>query len=218
MADIAALLDALHGMRWPARSAVRGGIPGAHGSRLRGNSVEFTEYRAYREGDDMRRIDWRLLARSDRAYSRLSNERAILPTTFVLDASASMAFPAPTLGKWRLASELAIGLAAVARSSADPVGLVIARTGQSTQRAPRARRGQIDELTRAIEVIEPGGDEALAPALVAAARTSGRIVVISDFLGDAADVIESAARAATSGREVHALHVVAAEEIDPSGA
>jgi uncharacterized protein (DUF58 family) len=146
---------------------------------------------------------------------RLSNERAILPTTIVLDASASMAFPAPALDKWRLATELAIGLAAVARSSADPVGLVIARDGQSTQRAPRARRGQIDELTRAIESVEPGGDEPLAPALSAAVRTSERIVVISDFLGDAADVIESAARASTSGREVHAVHVVAAEEIDP---
>jgi uncharacterized protein (DUF58 family) len=216
MADLAALLDALHGMRWPARSAVRGGIPGAHGSRLRGSSVEFTEYRPYRQGDDMRRIDWRLFARSDRAYVRLSNERAILPTMIVLDASASMAFPVPLLDKWRLASELAIGLAAIARSSADPVGLIIARDGQSTHLLPRARSGQIHELTRAVEGAEPGGAAPIAPALSAAARASGRIVVVSDFLGDAADMIDSAARAATNGREVHAVHVVAAEEIDPS--
>ena len=125
--DYAALLDSVRGIRWPARSAVRGGIPGAHTSRMRGSSAEFTEYRPYRQGDDLRRIDWKLFARSDRAYIRLSNDRAILPTTIVLDASASMAFPLPSLGKWSLAAQAAIGLAAVARNSADPVGLVIAR-------------------------------------------------------------------------------------------
>src|SRR3954465_10148422 len=118
--DYAALLDSVRGIRWPARSSVRGGIPGAHTSRMRGTSAEFTEYRPYRQGDDLRRIDWKLFGRSDRAYIRLSNDRAILPTTIVLDATASMAFPVETLGKWRLASQLAVGLAAVARTSADP--------------------------------------------------------------------------------------------------
>ena len=126
-----------------------------------------------------------------------------------------MAFPLETLGKWRLASELAVGLAAVARSSADPVGLVISRDGQSVQLPPRARPGLIHELIRALAAIEPGGGEPLSPALSAAARVSGRVVVISDFLGDLDDVVGNAARAAASGREVHAVHIVAAEEIDP---
>src|SRR5918995_1856987 len=109
--DYAAILDSVRGIRWPARSAVRGGIPGAHTSRMRGSSAEFTEYRPYRQGDDLRRIDWKLFARTDRAYIRLSNDRAILPTTVVLDASASMAFPVESLAKWNLAAQLAIGLA-----------------------------------------------------------------------------------------------------------
>nr|MDQ3081568.1 DUF58 domain-containing protein [Gemmatimonadota bacterium] len=75
--EFANLLDTVRGIRWPARSAVRGGIPGAHNSRLRGTSAEFTEYRPYRQGDDLGRIDWKLFARSDRAYIRLSNDRAI---------------------------------------------------------------------------------------------------------------------------------------------
>src|SRR5215210_8067868 len=153
--EYATLLDAVRGIRWPARSAVRGGIPGAHTSRLRGISAEFTEYRPYRQGDDLGRIDWRLFARSDRAFIRLSNDRAILPTTIVLDASASMAFPSATPGKWRLASELAIGLAAVARSSGDPVGLIVARGEQSIHLPPRSRPGLVHELIRAIEVTEP---------------------------------------------------------------
>src|SRR5688500_19176817 len=170
--DFAALLDTVRGIRWPARRAVRGGIPGAHTSRMRGISAEFTEYRPYRQGDDLGRIDWKLFARSDRAYIRLSNDRAILPTTIVLDASASMAFPVGSMGKWKLASELAIGLAAVARSSADPVGLVISREGRSVQLPPRARQGAIHEMIHAISGMEPGGGEPVSPAFTAATRNS----------------------------------------------
>jgi uncharacterized protein (DUF58 family) len=213
--DFAALLDSVRAIRWPARFAVRGGIPGAHTSRLRGISAEFTEYRPYRQGDDLGRIDWRLFARSNRAYIRLSNDRAILPTMIVLDASASMAFPVETFGKWQIAAQLAVGLAAVARSSADPVGLVIARDEKPVQLQPRTRQGVIHEMIRAIEDADPAGAQPVSPALTAATRVAGRIVIISDFLGDADDLLGNAARAVVAGKEVHAIHVVAPEEIDP---
>src|SRR5437763_14589203 len=108
-----ALLDAVRGVHWPARHAASGAIAGVHQSRQRGTSAEFTEYRLYRQGDDPRRIDWRLLARSDRAYIRLATDRAILPTTIVLDASVSMAFPIATREKWHRSAAIAIGTAAV---------------------------------------------------------------------------------------------------------
>ena len=213
--DFAALLDSVRGIRWPARSAVRGGIPGAHTSRMRGSSAEFTEYRPYRQGDDLRRIDWKLFARSDRAYIRLSNDRAILPTTVVLDASASMGFPVDTLGKWNLAAQLAVGLSAVARNSADPVGMVIAREGEMIQLPPRTRQSVIYEMVRAVSDLVPRGSPPLTSALDAAVRMSGRIVVISDFLGDADDLLASVSRAVVAGKEMHALHIIAPEEIDP---
>jgi uncharacterized protein (DUF58 family) len=214
--DFAALLDSVRGIRWPARAAVRGGIPGAHTSRMRGTSAEFTEYRPYRQGDDLRRIDWKLFGRSDRAYIRLSNDRAILPTTVVLDASASMDFPVETKGKWNFATQLAIGLAAVARSSADPVGLIIAQKEKTVQLPPRTRQGVIHEMLRAVGEATPQGDEKLSTALTAAMRVSGRIVLITDFLGDADDMLSTAARAIVGGKEIHAIHVIAPEEIDPS--
>lgn len=214
--DYASLLDSVRGIRWPARAAVRGGIPGAHTSRLRGSSAEFTEYRPYRQGDDLRRIDWKLFARSNRAYIRLSNDRAILPTTVLLDATASMAFPVATLAKWHLAGQLAIGLAEVARRSADPVGLVIVRNGENLQLPPRTRQSVIHEMVRAVTETLPSGDSPMTPAFDAASRVSGRIVVVSDLLGDAADLLANASRAVASGREIHAIHVIAPEEIDPS--
>ena len=214
--EYAHLLDAVRGIRWPARSAVRGGIPGAHTSRLRGISAEFTEYRPYRQGDDPRRIDWKLFARSDRAYIRLSNDRAILPTMIVLDASASMAFPVATNAKWKLASQLGVGLGAVARNSGDPVGLVIAGGDEPLMLSPRMRRSVTQEIVHAVATTRPHGNTPLASSVSIAAQSGGRIVIVTDFLGDAADVLATASNWVAAGREIHAIHVVAAEEIDPS--
>jgi uncharacterized protein (DUF58 family) len=212
--EYAVLLDAVRGIRWPARSAVRGGIPGAHSSRLRGISAEFTEYRPYRQGDDTRRIDWKLFARSDRAYIRLSNDRAILPTMIVLDASASMAFPTATNAKWMLAAQLGVALGAVARNSGDPVGLVVAGE-EPLFLAPRMRRSVTHDVIRAVSATRPDGNAPLAPSVSIAAQSGGRLVIITDFLGDAAELLTVASRLVAAGREVHAVHVMAREEIDP---
>ena len=207
-----ALLDAVRGVRWPAARRVMGATLGAHPSQLRGNSSEFSEFRPYRQGDDPRRVDWRLLARSDRAYVRLTTDRATLRTSMIVDASASMAFPQPRLDKWRLACDVAVGLAAVAHAEADPVGLAIAGDGQAVL-APRARRSVLLEMMRALDATTPGGSVALAP-FVASARAT-RIVVITDLLGDA-DALLAAARLRVAARgEVIVVHIVAAEELNP---
>ena len=213
--EYAALLDAVRGIRWPARAVVRGGIPGAHTSRLWGSSAEFTEYRPYRQGDDLRRIDWKLFARSDRAYIRLSNDRSILPTMIVLDASASMAFPVATNGKWRLAAQLGVGLAAVARNSGDPVGLAIAGGDSAQMLSPRMRRSVLHEIIRAVSATRPRGAEPLAPSISIASQSAGRMVIVTDLLGDAAEILSVAGRLVAAGREVHVVHVIAPEEIDP---
>jgi uncharacterized protein (DUF58 family) len=211
----ASLLDAVRGIRWPARAVVRGGMAGAHNSRLRGISAEFTEYRPYRQGDDTRRVDWKLFARSNRAYIRLSNERAILPTMIVVDATASMAFPTTADGKWRFAAQLAVGLAAVARNSGDPVGLVIARAEDPVLLPPRTRRGVLNEIMRAVGSTRPDGNAPLAPLVSAAAQTGSRLVILSDLLGDADEVLTVAGRWMAAGHEVLAIHVIAHEELDP---
>ena len=209
-----ALLDAVRGVHWPARHAVASPMPGAHHSKLRGTSAEFTEYRLYRQGDDPRRLDWRLLARSDRAYIRLATDRAVLPTTIVVDASASMAFPAVTLAKWQHAQEIAIGLAAVAHADGDPVGLVVgAGRGAPLIVAPRTRRGVVAELARALETVTPGDSAPLGP-VVGAIRTP-RLAIITDLLGDADELLSVARVHVVAHGEVHLVHVVADEEIEP---
>ena len=207
-----ALLDAVRGVRWPAARRVAGASLGAHPSTLRGNSSEFSEFRPYRQGDDPRRVDWRLLARSDRAYVRLTTDRATFRTSVIVDGSASRAFPLPALDKWRLARELAVGLSAVAHAEGDPIGLAIAGKVR-TLLAPRAKQSVLLEMMRALDATTPADATAIAP-LVASIRAS-RIVVITDLLGDASELLAAAALRVAAKSEVILVHVIADEELDP---
>ena len=212
------LLDAVRPLRWPARRTVSSGPTGAHHSRARGSSAEFTEYRPYRQGDDPRRVDWKLMARSDRAYIRLSTDRAILTTMLIVDASASMAFPAGSLAKWAQVRRLAVALAAVAHADGDPVGLSLAAGEGGRQLAPRTRRGVIAELARTMDDSAPAGAPPLAPSLAALAHRGGgpvRACVVTDLLGDADALLGAARRHTAAGGEVHLVHLVAREELDP---
>jgi uncharacterized protein (DUF58 family) len=173
---------------------------------------EFAEYRPYRQGDDPRRIDWKLLGRSDRAFIRLAPDHAVLGTTFIVDASASMAFPSVDDGKWAVAKRLAVALAAIAHSGADPVGLVVASGGGTRRLEARTRRGVLSEIARTLDDTVPQGSAPLAPLVAGAAA---RCVVITDCLGDVDDVRAALARHRARGGESHLLHVVARGELEP---
>ena len=215
------LLDALRGVRWPARRAVGAALPGAHRSRQRGTSGEFTEYRLYRQGDDPKQLDWKLLGRSDRAFVRLTDDRALIPTWFVVDGSSSMNFPdagaaSPSSipNKWQLAKSIAVGLGMVANASSDPVGLIVTGDSGTTRLAARTRRGTIGEIARAMDGVRCGGSLALAPWLTMTPQMA-RVVVISDMLGDLDALIRTAAQRTVAGGIVECVHVVATQEVTP---
>ncbi len=214
LAEYADVLDAVRGIGWPALHRVRSMAPGPHPSTARGASAEFIEYRPYRQGDDPRRIDWKLLARTDRVYTRLSQVQTTLPTLVVVDGSGSMAFPEETLGKWVFARRLAVALAAVARHRGDPVGLALAHPGGARMIPPQTRRTVLEEMMRTLAG-SPGGDPPLAPVVEEALRLAGRVVVISDFLGDTEALVAAARTAAARRREVYAVHVVDPSEVAP---
>ncbi len=216
------LLDALRGVKWPTRERVRAGLPGAHRAAQRGTSGEFTEFRAYRQGDDPRRIDWRLLARSDRAFVRITDERAWWPTWLLVDASASMAFPAPdaqaatgVLDKWTMARALGVGLAAAAHATGDPVGLLVATRPDARRLPPRTRRGTVQAIASALDAVIPEGDTSLVP-LLARVPAGVRVVLCTDALGDTDALLAATARAGAAGTDVTLVHVVHPLELTPA--
>jgi uncharacterized protein (DUF58 family) len=213
-AAYAAVLDQVRGITWSARRRTRSAMAGPHPSRILGTSAEFVEYRQYRQGDDPKRIDWKLLARTDRVYIRLSQERTLLPTAIVVDASGSLAFPTHSLAKWGLARHLAVALAAVARHSGDPVGLVVAHESGQRAVAPSARRSVLEEMMRALDVA-PVGQPALVPAVTEALRRGARVVLISDFLDETEALLAAGRTFAAAGGELYALHIVDQGELNP---
>ena len=211
------LLDALVGVSWPARRPIGAGVAGAHPSRLRGMTAEFTEYRPYRQGDDFRRLDWKLLARTDRAYLRITDDHATRTTLLLLDASASLGFPADTRAKWVQACRLVVGLAAVARGDGDPVGLIIPRESGPVRITPQSRRGVIAEIVRATGPVFPDGSAAMVPWLTGT-RPGSRVVIISDFLTEESGLLARARQLIVEGVEVFAAHIVSDQELDPPSA
>jgi uncharacterized protein (DUF58 family) len=211
-----ALLDALRGVRWPARRNVAAGAPGAHRSSQRGTAGEFTEYRLYRQGDDPRALDWKLLARSDRAFVRLTDDRAVLPTWLLVDASASMAFPSADAAdsKWAIARAFTVGLAAIAHGGGDPVGMLVATASGDQAMPARTRRGTVTAIAGLLDAVRCEGRVALAP-LLARVPSTARIVIVSDALGDDEAQRQMAAPLIAGGASLLYVHVVAAGEVDP---
>src|SRR3954451_11259540 len=95
-----------------ARRLVEGAISGMHRSPFHGFNIEFAEYREYTPGDDLRRLDWRAFARSDRHYIKQYEEESNVRVTFVVDASASMTYRgSATLSKFDYGATMVVSLA-----------------------------------------------------------------------------------------------------------
>jgi uncharacterized protein (DUF58 family) len=208
------LLDALSGLTWPSATRARAGDPGAHRSTRLGRSPEFTEYRSYRPGDDLRRLDWKLFARTDRPFLRIADDHAALRTTIVVDASASMRFPLAGYGKWEHACAIALGLTSIATGEGDAVGVLVAAEKGDLVIPPRRRRDVLHDVAELFATIRPAGAVSVADTLNRAAAQP-RLVVISDFLGDAERALPALRVAAAAGSEIFAVHVVAGAEMDP---
>ena len=108
-----------------ARHVVEGTISGLHRSPFHGFNVEFAEYREYSPGDDLRRLDWRVLGRTDRFYVKQYEEESNLRATLVLDCSASMRYGSGPLNKFEYAATAAASLATLLVEQQDPVGLAL---------------------------------------------------------------------------------------------
>ena len=101
------LVEQLHSLKLIAKSIVQGGSAGWRRSPVKGPSVEFRQHRIYAPGDEPRRVDWRILARTDRPYVKEYDEETNLRCLIILDASGSMAYRGKTMSKFDFAARFA---------------------------------------------------------------------------------------------------------------
>lgn len=209
------LLDAVRTLAWPARRRVAGTRTGSHPSRLRGRAPELSEYRLYRQGDDPRDLDWKLLARSDRPFVRLADDRAIHETWILLDSTASMAFPDKSSNKWNAACALVVALAAVAQRAGDPVALLVPRADGGVRIDPTTRRDLPQQIAANLASIKPQGEFPLAGAATVV-PVRARLVIISDLLGDEEALRAHSGVQTSAGGEVVTAHIVSTSELELS--
>jgi uncharacterized protein (DUF58 family) len=136
------LLERLKGIELKSRFLVRGLYSSRHRTRDVGSSTEFIEHREYRWGDEIRTIDWRVLARTDRLYVKVHEMEANMRVHVVLDTSASMRVPPPPglPSKLELAGVIAATIAVMAEGQQDSVGLLC--IGNRVEEAIPARQGK----------------------------------------------------------------------------
>jgi uncharacterized protein (DUF58 family) len=119
-----ALLARISDLELLARTVVDGFMAGVHRSARKGSSLDFAEHRAYQPGDDLRRVDWRLFARTDRYYVKQYEADTNVSVWFALDTSASMDFTTHAVTKFDYARFLVASLAWLSKGQGDRVGLV----------------------------------------------------------------------------------------------
>jgi uncharacterized protein (DUF58 family) len=215
-ADVVAAIDDLE---LAARIVVEGLRTGGHRSPFHGYSTEFKQHRPYRAGDDLKYLDWKLYARSDRLYTRQYLETTNLSMMIVLDTSASMGFPETGISKLRYGAVTAAALAYLATEQGNAVGLM-SMTGDKLSYVPsRGGRVHLRSLLARVDGLTAGGAWDPPRAISRGAQLlqrRGLVVVISDFY-DAEEATRREMRHVVQrGHDVVMLQLISRGEMDLS--
>ena len=209
------VLGRIHNLELLARTVVDGFISGLHRAPFLGLSVDFAEHRQYMPGDDIRRIDWRLYARSDRFYLRHFEADSNSNFVVILDSSRSMSFQHDGISKLDYGRYLAACLSYFSRQQRDRVGLVTI-AGKIVDYVPPAA-GHLDIVLHTIDRLKAGGAGTLAEPLHQLTGLLGRrgiMVVISDFYEEPEAVVDAVKDLRYAGNDVIVFHLLDPAELD----
>lgn len=221
------LLASVVALEWRARRVMEGFLGGRHRSPFLGLATEFREYRPYQPGDDIRHVDWRLYARSDRLALRRYEHETNLRAYLLVDSSASMAYRGTraATSKLELACTLALALGFLLLRQQDAVGLLAldppgpAPHAPPTLRylGPAAHAHQRGALLRTLQGLPMGGDDRLGALLEHACRLARRrslVVLLSDLLMPSEALRHTLSRLRFAGHEIACLQVLDPDELD----
>lgn len=199
-----------------ARRIVEGASVGENRSPYHGFSVEFSQHRQYAPGDDLRHIDWKVLARTDRFFVKRYQQETNCGVQILIDASASMAYGEGDENKLEYARRLAACVAYVSLMQRDSVRLHAFDEKLATPLPRRSSLAGIHDLLLMLAGLEARGGTQLPAALAKVVATTSRrgiVVIISDLLDDEEQIIAGLRRATVSGQEVVVFHVMHHDEL-----
>jgi len=208
----------LAGLSIGSRFPIEGTMLGSHRSHLKGVSLEFSDYRAYVPGDDLRQLDWRVFARNERLYVRQYEQECNLRVYLMVDASGSMAYSyAGRPSKFAFGAKLAAAVAYITISQQDNAGLTLFDSAVRSQLPPRGGAEHLRILANRLYEYEPAKETNIAQTLHAMAenvRRRGLVVIVSDLFDDLERVRPALAHFRRRRHDVILYHVMDKAEID----
>ncbi|GMV83807.1 MAG: hypothetical protein AMXMBFR7_49910 [Planctomycetota bacterium] len=213
-------LGRIKSMQMLAKAVVEGFILGLHRSPYRGFSVEFAEYRQYVPGDDVKHVDWKVYAKSDRYYIKQFEEETNLACQILVDCSPSMAYRGTHGGfsKLEYACRLAACLSYFMIGQRDATGLLVFDDEIRQMLPARGSPAHRQLLLTTLDQVEAGkGDTDIATPMHRLAESlsrRGMVILISDLLDDPIRVMSALQHFRFLGNEVIVFHVLDRDEIE----
>jgi uncharacterized protein (DUF58 family) len=198
-----------------ARSVVDGFINGLHRAPYFGASIDFAEHRGYVAGDDIRRVDWRLYARTDRYYVKEYEADTNANFSVLLDVSKSMSYSSGGVSKLEYAKMLAGCLTYLVHRQRDRVGLIAFDSDVVEHVPPSAKH--MDVVLHVLDRVTATRQGSLRPPLHKLAEHFGRrgiLVLISDLYEEPEEILEAVAPLRFRGNDIIVFHVLDPAEID----
>jgi uncharacterized protein (DUF58 family) len=209
------VIAAIDDLELAARVIVEGLRVGGNRSPFHGYGAEFQQYRSYRPGDDLKYLDWKVYARSDRLFTRQFRETTNLSMMLVIDTSASMGYPVSGVSKLRYAVILAASLAYLVVQQGNAVGLFTRQDGEMVYLPPRSSRAHLRALLAQLDALRASGEWS-GPATIQRGaellRRRGLMLVLSDFYDDEAAVQAELRQVVQRGHDVAMLQVLSPGE------
>ena len=212
-------LQKISKMELVARQVMDGYVQGMHRSPHIGFALDFAQHRQYVPGDDVKRIDWRVFAKSERYYIKQYEVSTNLRAHVVLDASASMAYrgQGDVMSKFRYGQYLAACLSYLILHQQDSAGLITFDNKVRDFIPTRSAPSHLMRMLHTLDRTKAERESAIAPLLHEVAeriRVRGMVLIISDLLDDAPALIEALHHLRHKRHEVILLHVMAHDELE----
>lgn len=204
-------LSRIGNMELVARQVVEGFLTGRHRSPYHGFSVEYLDHRAYTPGDEVRSIDWRILARTNKYYVKLFQDETNLRAHILLDCSKSMGFKSGGISKLEYGCYLAAALTHLMLRQNDAVGLVLFDEEIRQFLRPKARPTQFRRVLELLEESPARGDTDVGAILHQVAeriKRRGLVIVISDLIDDEVKIASGLQHFRHNRHEVIVFHVL----------
>lgn len=211
------IAGSLAGIGFKARHPVEGSIAGLHRSPLHGLSPEFADYRSYTPGDDLKNLDWKAYARSDRFYIKRFEEESNLRAVFIVDSSTSMNYGGPESSKFDCAATIAVSLSSVLLKQRDAVGLAILNDRVQEDLRTGSTPSHLAKFMEVLQKTDLQGETDIGPAVSQVAdqiHRRGIVVVLSDLLTPLDPFYESLGKLQYAGHEVIVMHILHRDEVE----